>query len=116
MFFLAPSTNEGIGVPFDGEYTFDVDLTKERSLGENLQLMLAKGKRGFLSLVWGAVVEIPDKTRKGYKEGALGQGFVKGIWYSLSRMHSGIYELGMFVFPNTDKTEGYAFDVDEPWR
>ena len=123
---LNPKSNEEVGIPFNGEYSFDFDQPSTLTANQKCRLIGNKLKRGALNLTWGLVAELPlsvinsFKKRNSNLEFFFGKGLtlslVKGSWYSSSRVWSGAFDLGGFLLPNHRETEGYAFEIEEPWN
>ena len=113
---LNPKSNENIGVPLDGEYSFDFDEPATFSQRTCGSLMRNKLNRGAMNFAWGATAEFPLIAVAGYKNKEPVKGLVKGTWYALSRVWNGAYELSGFLLPSHVETEGYTFEIDDPWN
>ena len=116
FWLLNPATNDGFGLPLEGEFAFDFDKPAEISFHNGFHLVGNKIGRGLLNLYWGIVGEIPDKTLVGFKNGTPIRGLVKGSWYMMSRIWQGTFDTGGFLLPNYHQTTGYVFDIDNPWK
>lgn len=115
---LSPASNEGIGIPLEAEGVLDegeiYDLTSPSIEEATITPVAEKVKRGLANTLFG-IAEIPGQMSKGMKEGALDGGFIKGLWYFLSREISGAYDLVTICFPTPRDAVGNNFDEEWPW-
>ena len=116
-----PKSNKGVGIPFDGEYAWDMgtayDIFKP-TLAEGLKPYPRKLVRG-LGNGFGGIVDVPDQIIKGASSdspvtGAL-FGAVKGVWSWMGRGVHGFSEAILFLTPNPEDHLGYPFEQDWFW-
>ena len=107
-----PEDNNGVGIPLDGEYARDWGEPHGIPIKEQPKPMVAKLKRGAVNFA-ASPVEIPYQMRFG-KRTRYRTGLRKGLWFGLSRVWSGTYEVVSFPVPSALETEGYAFDQERP--
>jgi putative exosortase-associated protein (TIGR04073 family) len=113
-----PKSNDGIGIPLDGEYAWDegtpYDLSKPNFAEATLNPMGNKLGRGLGNCMLG-FLELPGQILKGFKPHAPDFGLVKGLWYWYSRQIDGIVDVASFPLPNPKDTKAMAFDEKWPW-
>lgn len=112
-----PNTNHNVGIPLDAKYAWEdgesYSIT-EPTLGEGLMPYPNKLVRGLGNGV-GGILEWPGQTVKGAREGRAGTGFVKGLWFAVSRTVYGFGDVFGFLLPNPPDQVGYSFEEKWPW-
>ncbi len=110
--------NDKIGFPFDGKYSWEMgekyDCFKP-TLKEGLMPVPRKFVCGATDVFTG-IVELPAQITKGAKEGRVGTGIVKGVWFWLSREwygFSGI--LPGCLLSNSKNNPGHKMDGAWSW-
>ena len=116
FWMLNPISNEGYGLPLDGEYAFDFDEPTPVTYRSGVRMIGSRLRRGLLNVYWGTIAELPANTLEGFENHTPMKGFLRGSWYMVSRLWQGVSDTGGFLLPNSRKTMGYAFDVDDPWN
>ncbi len=115
---LAPASNEGVGIPTEGETVWDegvaYDLQNPSAQEATINPISEKLARGAANLLLG-VLEIPGQIVKGVKEGSFGWGIDKALIYFLSREISGVKDLATVCVPTPRKVTGATFDSKWPW-
>ena len=116
FWMLNPLSNEGYGLPLDGEYAFDFDEPAQISCRSGLTLVGNRLRRGLLNIYWGTIAEIPTNTLTGFENHTPMKGFLRGSWYMMSRVWQGVSDTAGFLLPNSRQSIGYVFDIDDPWN
>jgi len=112
-----PENNEGVGIPLDAEYAWqwgEQYSVFEPTLGEGLKPIGHKLCHGLANTFLG-IAEVPGQTLKGLDDADPITGFVRGVWYFLSREAYGIGNLVSILVPNPETNPGYAFNGERPW-
>jgi len=113
-----PENNWEIGVPLDAEYAwqqgssydyFSPDFEKA-----TLRPMGRKFLRGLQNTLFG-FAELPGQLAKGFSEGTLDYGIMKGLWFVCSREVCGVTDLATAILPSPEENLGYPFDEKYPW-
>ncbi|MBU1863643.1 MAG: hypothetical protein KKH94_08285 [Candidatus Omnitrophica bacterium] len=112
-----PEDNEGIGVPFDGQYSWQegeqYSLFKP-SLKEGVAPIGRKLAHGIANGFTG-IAELPGQTMRGVSDGNAVKGLGKGVWFWFSRSLYGFGEIFTCLVPNHPDNPGYPFNGDWPW-
>ena len=106
----SPHDNHGIGTHFDGEYAYQQGEDEGLSLDNTVNAMGTKAERGIFNIV-ACPAAIPNEI---HGTGNPSNSLIRGGWFTLSRLWSGIYELGTFVLPNERYTYGHSFGDHTP--
>ncbi len=106
----SPHDNHGIGTHFDGEYSYQRGEDEGLSLDGTVDAMVAKAERGIFNIV-ACPAAIPNEI---HGTGNPSNSLIRGGWFTVSRLWSGIYELGTFVLPNERYTYGHSFGDHTP--
>jgi len=120
-FFLAdPADNNGVGMPLDAEYAWEEGPQHSifrPNLKEGLTPIGRKLGRGLVNFVFG-VVDFPAQIVKAGKEdknAGIPRGFIKGLWFAVSRVFRGGTDAITFIFPNPPDNVGFILDQKYPW-
>jgi hypothetical protein len=112
-----PNTNHDVGVPLDAKYAWEdgeAYSVFEPTFGDGIMPYPNKLVRGLGNGI-GGIVELPGQTAKGFRQDEPGTGFVKGIWFSVSRIVYGFGDAVGFLLPNPPDQVGYSFEEKWPW-
>ena len=101
----SPHDNHGIGTRFDGEYSYERGEDEGQSLDDKVNAMGAKAERGIFNIV-GCPAAVPNEI---HRTGSPSNSLIRGCWFTISRLWSGIYEFGTFLLPNERYTYGHSF-------
>lgn len=109
--------NDGVGIPLDAEYAWEwgeqYSIFKP-SLKEGVKPYGRKLVRG-LSDGFLGIAELPGQIVKGSKDGEIGKGALRGVWYWWSREVYGFGGILTCLVPNPEDNPGVAFNTDWPW-
>ena len=112
-----PPDNQGIGVPFDAEYAWQMgeqyDMFKP-SLKEGAKPIGRKFIHGVADGLLG-IAEVPGQIKVGVSEHRPLIGVGKGFWFWFSRMEYGFGNIWMSLVPNHPDNPGYPFNGKWPW-
>lgn len=112
-----PEDNEGIGVPFDAEYAWNMGTQYsyfDPSLKEGVKPVGRKLAHGVTDAFAG-ILEVPGQIKTGLDDGNVVVGAGKGVWFWWSRTLNGFSGILLCIVPNHETTEGYAWEGDWPW-
>ncbi|MFH1753162.1 MAG: exosortase system-associated protein, TIGR04073 family [Candidatus Omnitrophota bacterium] len=113
-----PADNEGVGIPLDSDYAWQrgepYDYFYPTFTEGVFEPMGKKFLRGLgnVTLGW---AEIPGQMLKETQKGAIDLGFIKGMWYWLSRAADGFSDIFTAFLPNHVDEKGIAFEEEWPW-
>lgn len=116
-----PTDNDGVGNPFDAEFAWDDGEAMgvfTPTLNDGLGRWGRKIGRGLGNGLLGWL-DFPGQIVKGCRaEGAAGcgKGFVKGLWFGVSRTAYGFDDFFGFFLPNHKDQKGYAFEEKWAWE
>jgi len=109
--------NEGIGVPFDAEYAWEIGEQHsyfKPTLKEGLKPIPMKLGYGVSDGLLG-ILEVPGQIKLGLDDGNLPLGIGKGIWFWWSRTWYGFGSIYTCLVPNSPDNLGYEFNGDWAW-
>lgn len=109
--------NDGVGIPLDAEYAWEwgeqYSIFKP-SLKEGVKPYGRKLVRGLADGFLG-IAELPGQIVKGNKDGEIGKGALRGVWYWWSRELYGFGGILTCLVPNPADNPGVALNTDWPW-
>ncbi|MBI4372848.1 MAG: hypothetical protein HY585_03890 [Candidatus Omnitrophica bacterium] len=112
-----PATNEGVGIPFDAPYAWQMgeqyDIFKP-TLAQGLMPIPRKLGHG-LANSFAAILEVPGQTIQGSRDGNAIKGLGKGFWFWWSRVVYGFSGIAGCLTPNSLDNPGYPLNGDWPW-
>lgn len=113
--------NEGIGIPLDAEFAWqqgEAHSLFKPSLKEGLMPYPRKLGYGLADGFLG-LVDVPAQVVAGARadQPVIGVpvGAVRGLWFGVSRITTGLGDAILFLVPNPEETHGYAYSHDLPW-
>jgi hypothetical protein len=112
-----PEDNEGVGVPFDAEYAWEMGTQYsyfKPSIKEGVKPVGRKLAHGVTDAFAG-ILEVPGQIKAGMDDGNVAVGAGKGIWFWWSRTLNGFSNIVLCIVPNHETTEGYAWEGDWAW-
>jgi len=115
-----PTDNNGVGVPLDAKYSWEKGeqyRLDNPNLPEGCKPIGTKLIHGVTDALLG-IVEVPAQITKSVnnEDGSnVFIGFLRGMWYWLSREVNGVANIGSFLFPNPPDNMGYAYNSKWPW-
>jgi len=113
--------NVGIGIPLDDTFAWQQG-TRYSIMKPNLKEGLMPYPRklgygladGFLGLVdVPAQIAVGARAENPYTGVPIGA--VRGLWYGVSRMTTGLGDAVLFILPNPTETRGYSYSGNLPW-
>lgn len=113
-----PEDNKGVGIPFDGEYSWEEGQQYsifKPDFEEGIKPVGRKLGRGLANTFLG-IAEVPGQIRLGAQEGNVLAGTVRGVWFWLSREVYGLGSVLGCIVPNPEENPGYSFNRAEPWE
>lgn len=106
-------SNEGVGHHLGKEYAWQQSAPPEPTCaGKRTETKL---QRGFGD-VSASLAEIPIQADKTWTaDRTHDTGFCRGLWFTTSRIHGGLFDVAGFLLPGYQKTYGYAYDTESPF-
>ena len=108
-----PKDNEGVGVPLDSQYVWQEG--EQYSFGAEGTTPIGKKAMRGLSNTFLGIFDMPGQFMKGVKNDKPLVGLGNSILIPVSRMLSGVYDLGTVFLPNSSKGYGYPLEEEYPW-
>ena len=108
-----PKDNQGVGVPLDGQYVWEEG--DQYSIGADGTSVIGKKAIRGLSNTFFGIFDMPGQFIKGVENDRPLIGLGNSILYPLSRMISGVYDLGTVFLPNSGEDYGYPLEEEHPW-
>jgi putative exosortase-associated protein (TIGR04073 family) len=115
-----PPDNQGVGIPLDAKYAWETGQQYsicKPDLPEGCKPVGTKIVNGVTDTLLG-IVEVPAQISKSAnnEDGSnVFVGFLRGMWYWLSREVNGVANIASFLLPNPTETMGYAYNSKWPW-
>jgi putative exosortase-associated protein (TIGR04073 family) len=115
-----PPDNQGVGVPLDAKYSWEMGqqyCIDKPNLPEGCKPIGTKFVNGLTDTLLG-IVEVPAQISKSAnnEDGSnVFVGFLRGMWYWISREVNGVANIASFLVPNPTENMGYAYNSKWPW-
>lgn len=114
-------SNDGIGIPLDAQYSWEQGEAHslfKPSLKEGLMPYPRKLGHGLADGFVG-IADLPAQIVAGARAEnpatGIPIGVVRGLWFSTSRITTGLADAILFLAPNPRETLGYGYDGSWPW-
>jgi len=114
-----PADNQSVGIPLDSKYSWETgeqySICKP-ALPEGCQPIANKFIYGMTDILTG-IVEVPGQISKDaeVKDSNVFVGFLRGMWFWLSREVNGVANVSTFLLPNPKETQGYSYNSKWSW-
>jgi len=113
--------NKGIGIPLDDTFAWQ-EGTRYSIMKPNLKegLMPYPRKLGYgLADSFLGLVDVPAQIVVGSRAEnpytGVPVGAVRGLWFGVSRMTTGLGDAVLFLLPNPEESHGYSYSGNLPW-